>query len=124
MDQKKDDVRLTGWVNKFHCAFAGIAKGLKNQSSFYVHIPVAILVLVFAAFLEVDKAELCILLLCIAVVLVAEFFNTAIEYLAKAITDEFDENVKLALDVSAGAVLVASFFAAGVGVYILLLKMV
>jgi diacylglycerol kinase len=51
--------------------------------------------------------------------LFAELFNSAIEHLAQAITADHDDHLRDALDISSGAVLVASLGAAAVGVAIL-----
>jgi diacylglycerol kinase len=62
--------------------------------------------------------EWCLLLLCIAVVLVAEMFNSALESMAKAITREIHPHVGNSLDIGSAAVLVASIGAAAVGTLI------
>ncbi len=103
------------WMGKFINAASGIAAAFRSESSFYIHVPVGIVVIVAAILLRISTAQTCILFLCVAFVLTAELFNTAIEALAKAVTSEFDPNVQRALDVSAGAVLVASFMSAVVG---------
>ncbi|NQU23523.1 MAG: diacylglycerol kinase family protein, partial [Candidatus Nealsonbacteria bacterium] len=54
------------------------------------------------------------------VVFCAEMFNSALESLAKAITDQFDPHVRTALNVGSAAVLVASIGAAIVGAIIFL----
>lgn len=54
----------------------------------------------------------------VAFVWIAEALNTAIERLADAVTVERDENIGLAKDVAAGAVLIASLAAAIIGIMI------
>jgi diacylglycerol kinase len=53
-------------------------------------------------------------------VLAAELFNSALEHLAKAITREHNEHLRIGLDISAGAVLIVSLGAASVGLVIFL----
>ena len=106
------------WMGKFIDAASGIAAAFRSESSFYIHLPVGIVVIVAAILLRISTAETCVLFLCVAFVLTAELFNTAIEALAKAVTDEFNSHIQRALDVSAGAVLVASFMSAVVGLAI------
>ena len=103
------------WLRKFACAFRGIAVGIREQNSFYVHFPVTAAVLAAAWWLEVSRTEWCLLLLCIAGVVTCELFNSAIEHLAKAITREENPHLRDALDAASGAVLVAAMAAAGVG---------
>ena len=63
--------------------------------------------------------EWCVLVLCIAVVLAAELFNCALERMGRAITRDYDEQLRDALDMAAAAVLVAALGAAVVGTLIL-----
>ena len=56
----------------------------------------------------VDKLELIALLLAIAFVLIAEMINTAIEGAVDVATTSFDPMAKLAKDIAAGAVLIAT----------------
>ena len=53
--------------------------------------------------------------MCIAMVIGAELFNSALERLARAVTRSEDEDVAVALDIASGAVLVVSLGAAAVG---------
>ena len=92
---------------------------MQGQSSFAVHFLLALIVIALAAWLRVERWEWVALLLCITAVLCAELFNSAIEYLAKSITREHDENIGHALDIASGAVLIAAIGSAVVGVLIL-----
>ena len=117
-DPDRSEFSSGTWLSKFIDAASGIAAAFRSESSFYVHLPVGIIVIVAAILLKLSTAQTCILFLCVAFVLTAELFNTAIEALAKAVTREFDPNIQRALDVSAGAVLVASFMSVVVGLAI------
>ena len=63
--------------------------------------------------------ELCILLLCIALVITLELANSGLEFLAAEVTQSYSKRVESALNVAAAAVLVASCFAVVIGVLIL-----
>nr|MBA3347146.1 diacylglycerol kinase [Actinomycetota bacterium] len=80
-----------------------------------IHFAVATLVLVAALVLGVDKLELIALLLAVAFVLIAEMVNTAIEGAIDVATTSFDPMAKLAKDIAAGAVLIASAVAVAIG---------
>jgi diacylglycerol kinase len=84
---------------------------------------VAVAVLVGATLHGVTRVEWAILLVCITMVLAAEAFNTALEFLAKAITQEENENIRHALDVASGAVLITSLGALAVGSLLLLTRL-
>ncbi len=103
------------WPRKFRDAFRGMKAGVRGQSSFFVHFFLTAAVIVAAVVLRVDLIEWCILLICIAMVLSAEMFNSALESMAKAITGETDPHLGNSLDIGSGAVLVASIGAAIVG---------
>ncbi len=115
-----DQSGKTGWVRKFRNAFRGIALGMRGESSFHVHLPMAVAVIGVALLLQIETARFCILLLCIAVVISAELFNSSLERLARAITTDHDNHVGAALDIASGAVLLASIGSSTVGVILLL----
>ena len=80
-----------------------------------IHFAAAIAVLVVALWAGVDRLELVALLLAIAFVLIAEMINSAIEAAIDMATSSFDPLAKLAKDIAAGAVLIASINAIAVG---------
>ena len=107
--------RRRSWAKKFRDAFRGVGVGVRGQSSFRVHFFFAAAVIVCATVMRMPRVEWCVLLVCIALALAAELFNSALELLAKAITEEHDRRLADALDIGSAAVLVASLGAAIVG---------
>src|SRR4051795_3199726 len=107
--------RAPSLIDSFNWAFEGIIHVLRTQRNLRIHFAIAIAVIAAAAALGVDRIELIVLLLAIAFVLVAEMVNSAIEGAIDVSTTSFDPNAKLAKDVAAGAVLIASVTAIGVG---------
>ncbi len=107
--------RRRSWAEKFRAAFRGLWYGIVGQSSFAVHFAVAFLVLVIAAILGVTETEWCILILSIAVVMTAELINSALEWFAPAVTQEYNRYIETALDVASAAVLLASLGSAVIG---------
>ena len=102
-------------VESFNFAFEGIIHVLRTQRNLRIHFVVAALVLVAALVSGVDKLELIALLLAIAFVLIAEMLNTAVEAAIDVATTSFDPMAKLAKDIAAGAVLIATGVAVAVG---------
>jgi diacylglycerol kinase (ATP) len=102
-------------LDSFNYAFEGIIHVLRTQRNLRIHFLIAIVVIAAAAALGVGRLELMSLLLAIAFVLVAEMVNSAIEGAIDVSTTSFDPNAKLAKDVAAGAVLIASVTALAVG---------
>lgn len=119
-----DSVERPGtWRAKFACAIRGVGLGVAGQSSFLVHGAAALAVAGLALLLSVSPLEWCVLLLCIAVVITAELLNSAVEFLARAVTDKSDPLIGAALDTSSGAVLAASLLAALIGAVIFVPKL-
>jgi diacylglycerol kinase len=110
------------WRRKFAVAFRGIKLGVRGNSSFFVHIFFTALVVATAVVLRCDLLEWCVLLGCIGLVMTAELFNSAIETLFRGLDEATRERAWPALDIAAGAVLVASITAAALGGIIFLAK--
>jgi diacylglycerol kinase len=106
------------WKQKFADAFRGLREGVRGGSSFVAHFVIAAAVLAAAAALRMDAAQWGVLLLCIAGVLAAEMFNSALERMARAITDQKNPHIRDALDIASGAVLTAAFGSIAVGVVV------
>jgi diacylglycerol kinase len=68
---------------------------------------------------ELSDERWCIYILCVTVVLSAELFNTSIEHLARAVTREQHPEIRDALDIASGAVLMAAIGSACVGTLII-----
>ena len=107
--------RAPSLIDSFNYAFEGIIHVLRTQRNLRIHFAIAIAVIVAAVWVGVERMQLIALLLAIAFVLVAEMMNSAIEGAIDASTTSFDPNAKLAKDIAAGAVLIASVTALGIG---------
>ena len=106
------------WLHKFQDAFRGVALGVRGQRSFWVHVPAALLVVLAAQALQLPPWKWVALVLSIALVMSAELVNSAIEELARAVEDKPNDHIGAALDIAAGAVLLASAGAAAVGLIV------
>src|SRR5256885_2214901 len=107
--------RAPSLLDSFNYAFEGIIHVLRTQRNLRIHFLAAVLVFGGAIALGVTRSQLIALVLAIAFVLVAEMLNTAIEGVIDVSTTSFDPNAKLAKDIAAGAVLIASIAAVAVG---------
>jgi diacylglycerol kinase (ATP) len=102
-------------LQSFNYAFEGVIHVLRTQRNMRIHFAIATGVLVLAFAYDVSELELISLLLAIAFVLIAEMVNTAVEAAIDVATTSFDPLAKLAKDIAAGAVLIASTVAVAVG---------
>jgi diacylglycerol kinase len=115
--------RRRPWRAKFKDAFRGLKFGVRGHSSFCVHFFAAALVLAAGFVFRCGWLEWCALMGCIGLVLTAELFNSAVETLFRGLDEATQDRVWPALDIAAGAVLVASLTAAAVGLLIFLPKL-
>lgn len=106
-------------LQSFNYAFEGIIWVLRNQRNMRIHFGIAVVVLILAIAYDVTRLELIALMLAIVFVLIAEMINTAIEAATDIATTSFDPLAKLAKDIAAGAVLIASVNAVVVGYLVL-----
>jgi diacylglycerol kinase (ATP) len=102
-------------LESFNFAVEGIIHVLRTQRNMRVHFLAAVIVLVAAVAMGVSKLELIALLLAIAFVFITEMINSALEQAIDVATTSFDPLAKLAKDVAAGAVLIATVNAVAVG---------
>jgi diacylglycerol kinase len=95
-------------VRSFGYAFEGLRLMLRTQPNFLVHVCAALLAVLLGLVLHLGATEFAILFLTIAVVLVMECVNTALETLCDLVSPEYHPLVKRAKDVSAAGVLIAA----------------
>ncbi len=106
----------------FKYAIAGIVDIIKSQANPKIHLIIASLAIVGGIYLNISIVEWCMIILCIVLVLSAETFNSAIEYLADLATPDYHLLAQKTKDAAAGAVLIAAMGAAIVGSIIFLPK--
>ncbi len=102
-------------VVSFNYAIEGLIHVLRRERNMRVHFALATGVLVLAFAYDVTKVELMVLLVAISFVFMAEMINTAVEETIDVASTGYDPRAKIAKDVAAGAVLVASVVAATIG---------
>jgi diacylglycerol kinase len=103
------------WRAKFRDAFRGVKLGIRGHSSFSVHFFFAALVIAAAIVFRCEFLEWCLLVGCIGMVLTAELINSAIETIFHGLDERIKARVSSALDIAAGAVLLASITAVVIG---------
>ena len=101
--------------DSFNNAAEGIIHVVRTQRNMRIHFAVAVVVIVAALIANVTKLELIALCISITFVLIAEMLNTGVEAAIDIATTSFDPMAKLAKDIAAGAVLIASVNAVAIG---------
>ena len=103
-------------VGSFRYALKGILNCIINEGHFRFDLVMAAYVIFFGLrFYHLSKIEWLITILTIAIVLLCEAFNTAIEGICDRMTTEYDRKIKYIKDTSAGAVLISAVMAVAVG---------
>ena len=108
-----------GLIASFRFALAGIAYLLSTQRNARIHLAVAGVVCLLAAWLRVARAEWSVLILTIACLFILEGMNTALEAVVDLTSPQLHPLAKIAKDVSAGMVLIAAVAAVIVGLLVL-----
>jgi diacylglycerol kinase (ATP) len=111
------------FIRGFGYALKGLWYATATQLNFRVHL-VAMLTAAFMGYtLHISQNEWLWVGLCIALVLVVELINTAIETLTDLVSPEYNVKAGIVKDVSAGAVLLTAVFALVTGLVIFLPKL-
>ena len=108
--------KAQGFNNTFKNARKGFRLVLKSEMNIRIHVAIATFVVFLVLFLKFSAIEFCLLLFVIGLVIVAEMLNTAIEFTLDSIYhNKYSRMVGMAKDISAGAVMFASFISVLVG---------
>ena len=111
--------KAQGFNNTFKNARKGFRLVLKSEMNIRIHVAIATFVVFLALFLKFSAIEFCLLLFVIGLVIVAEMLNTAIEFTLDYIYhNKYSRMVGMAKDISAGAVMFASFISVFVGLVV------
>jgi len=110
-------------AKSFTYAFAGIARLLRYEHNAWIHCVAAVVAVAAGLLLDISATEWMAVALCIGAVLAAEAFNSAIEALADRVSPGYDEAVKHAKDLAAGAVLLVALAAVVVGLIVFVPKL-
>ncbi len=94
----------------FRHAIDGLIWALKTQPNYRIHLFLSALALCGSAFFRISYEEFLMIILLITVGLVIETLNTGLEQTTDAIDRKIREDIKIAKDVAAAAMLI---YAAG-----------
>ena len=102
----------------FLFAIQGFRTAVTTERNIKVMLAVGTLAVVAGVVLQIDLLSWAIVLLCCAVVIMAELFNTAVETVVDLVSPEFHPLAGRAKDIAAAAVWFLSFVVAVVGVLV------
>ena len=108
----------------FKAAFDGIKATYLKEQNIKIHTCIALLVVLFGFILKISYSEWLVCLVLIGFVLMAEFFNTAIEYVVDLASPDIHPLAKAAKDTASAGVLMMAILSAIIGCVIFVPKLI
>lgn len=122
----RDERKKQKGIKKFFHSFTYPVKGLmyayRNEQNLAFDVGIALFVIIFGIFFNINKYEWAILILTIGLVISCELINTSIEAVVDLVTQEYHPLAKVAKDTSAAAVFIFAIVAIVVGLIIFVPK--
>lgn len=112
-------MRSPSFFKSLHRAWIGLCIAFRMERSFRIQVAITGLLLTFLAIFPLTLWERCLLLVVTMVVLVLELINSCLERLLDLLKPRLFAYVGEIKDLMAGAVLLASVFAAVIGLMVL-----
>ena len=110
----------SGFWRSFSFAGQGVWHAVRSQRNMRVHLVAAACAVIAGLVLRISAVDWACVAAAIGLVLTAEALNTVVEALADLCTGQYHPLAKIAKDTAAGAVLIASVAALGVGLAVFL----
>jgi undecaprenol kinase/diacylglycerol kinase (ATP) len=120
--EEKKAWREVKYGEKFLNAFRGLYVFSKTTRHLFIHITVALMMVILGFYFHLSSIEWIGLVFAIGFVIISEVFNTAIEIDIDLTSPEYHPYAKDTKDVAAAAVLLSVFVAVIVGLIIFLPK--
>jgi diacylglycerol kinase len=111
--------RRHGLLLSFGYAFAGLAFLLRTQRNARIHVVMGTLACGLGAWVRISRVEWAVIVFTIALVLILEGLNTAVEAAIDLASPDIHPLAKAAKDLAAGMVLIATIASVAVGLLIL-----
>lgn len=114
---KVSKYKAPGFAGTFRNSFKGIRLALKSEKNIRIHFCIAVVIMALGVVLKFTPIEFSILLIAIAIVIISEMVNSAIEFSLDAIFhNKYSKLVGMAKDIAAGAVMIATFISIAIGI--------
>ncbi len=105
-------------IDSFNNALNGIISTFKTERNMKIHLSAASLVLILSLFYDLTRIEFMIICITIALVIICELFNTAIEVIIDTLIGVYHPRAKVVKDTAAGAVFVSAMLSVIVAYFI------
>jgi len=111
--------RAHSLFRSFGFAFAGLGFLLRTQRNARIHVTVGVIACALGIWLRIGRVEWAVMVFTIALVLILEGLNTAVEAAIDLASPQIHPLAKAAKDLAAGMVLIAAIASVAVGLLIL-----
>lgn len=115
---------MSKFIRGFGFAGKGLYYAFRTQVNFRFHCAAALIVVFLGWYFNLNQTEWLWILLSIALVLVLELINTAIEALVDLVSPDYHQKAGIAKDTAAAAVLISALLAALIGLIIFIPKII
>ncbi len=109
-------------LKSFVFALAGVKYFFINEHNAWIHGVAAAVTIIAGILMKLSSIEFIAVIISIALVLIAEMFNSAIEKIMDHLSPAFHPEVKIIKDLAAAAVLIAALIALIIGFIIFIPK--
>ncbi|MCE1248568.1 MAG: diacylglycerol kinase [Firmicutes bacterium] len=116
-------MKLRKFTDSINHAVDGIIYAFKTERNLKIHFAITLCVLAACLVLDLDRLEVVMVFFAIALVIVAEMINTAIEAFVNLLTLSHHPLARISKDVAAGGVLIAAVNALAVSYLIIFSSM-
>lgn len=127
MELKDKKVKKRGFkrfIDSIKNSVNGLIYAYINEQSLTLHAILTIIVLVSGFYFNITKMQWAILVIVMAIIIITELLNTAIEATVDLVTDEYHELAKIAKDCASAAAFIASLLALGLYLYVFIPKFI
>lgn len=105
-------------LSSFKYALDGILHAVRHNRNLRIAFLFASLVVSLGLYFQITALEMVIIVIAILLVILSEMINTSLEEMVNLITSEHKREAKIAKDVAAGMVLVATIGSVIIGIFV------
>ena len=113
-------MKKISFTESLNHAVNGITYALKTERNIKIHFIATICVLITCLWMDIDRTDLMMIIMAISIVIITEILNTAVESIVNLLSLSSHPLAKIAKDLSAGAVLIATINALACGYLVIL----
>ena len=112
------------FTNSFKNSFNGLKYAYTHEQSLIIHITLSLVVIITGIIFDISGTYWVLILFAMALIVVTELLNTAIEATVDLVTEDYHPLAKVAKDCASAAVFVVSLIAASIWCYVFIPKII